>query len=438
MKGYVFTYLLVGVGVFGAFRSPLIALAVYVALAIIRPHFMWGFAGNMSGLSQWVGIALIAGWVLRGAGSWQFGRGRILVAALLAFAVWATISATMTTLAPTVAWDWTISMWKFVVPFLVGATTIRSPEWVRRMFWVIVISQGYVAYEMNFAYVFDGVNRVRELGYGGMDNNSFGIALVTTLGPTIALLISARAWWAKGIAAVAGLSMLHTILLTFSRGAMIGLIAVAIFAIIILPKRPSYLAVVLIGALVAFRFTGPELMDRFSSAFVEQENLDTSAASRLILWQNCLTVAIANPIFGLGPYQWPYIASSFGWTPLKSAHSVWVQTMAELGFPGVAWLALFFVMSFVRMWPLARSMARDPDSRERAAFATGVMLSAVGFAVSGQFVTLVGLEVPYYIVMVGVGMLAIAPESAFARVKNAVAMAPLPAINLPRRPKPLA
>ena len=39
------------------------------------------------------------------------------------------------------------------------------------------------------------------------------------------------------------------------------------------------------------------------------------------------------------------------------------------------------------------------------AIASAGVLSAVGFIVAGQFVSVAGLEVPYYIVMIGAGLL---------------------------------
>jgi probable O-glycosylation ligase (exosortase A-associated) len=411
MKGFLFVYALVALGVIGAFRNPLIPLGVYVCFAVLRPQSMWGFAGDLGGISYIVALAALTSWAVRGFGSWQFGsRGWPIVFSLLAFSVWATLSAALVADNGPVAWRWVESLWKFVLPFLAGATLLRSQEWTRRMLWIIVLSQGYVAYEMNYSYFVEGQNRVQEFGYGGMDNNSFGIGLAATLASAVALAITSKKWALKGVALACAAFILHTTLLTFSRGAMLGLIAVGVAAFLILEKRPKQLALVAIALVVTLQLIGPELMARFESAFVETEQLDGSAAGRLQLWRDCLTVAFANPIFGIGPNHWPLVAESFGWTPFKSGHSVWMQTSAELGFPGVAFLALFFGLTFVMLWPIARTKSRAPADREWSALAIGVMLGIVGYCVSGQFVTLTGLETPYYLAMVGVGLLVNRPQ----------------------------
>ena len=43
-------------------RSPLIGLFVYVGFAVLRPQFIWGWAGDFGGISLYVGVATLIGW----------------------------------------------------------------------------------------------------------------------------------------------------------------------------------------------------------------------------------------------------------------------------------------------------------------------------------------------------------------------------------------
>src|SRR5580704_7755911 len=92
MKGLILTYLITAAGAVGALRYPLFGLYVYVGLAVLRPQFIFGFAGDLSGLSLIVGVAVLIGWALNGFGSWSLARGRPVVLALLAFFVWFMVS----------------------------------------------------------------------------------------------------------------------------------------------------------------------------------------------------------------------------------------------------------------------------------------------------------------------------------------------------------
>jgi hypothetical protein len=81
-----------------------------------------------------------------------------------------------------------------------------------------------------------------------------------------------------------------------------------------------------------------------------------------------------------------------------------METAAEVGIPGVTALLAFFGFAALRLWPLARKRL-DDTNRCRVGAAMAVVLAVAGFASSGQFVSLAGLEVPYYVVMVGAAVL---------------------------------
>jgi probable O-glycosylation ligase (exosortase A-associated) len=406
VKGLVLVYLITAIGAIGAVWRPMVGLYAYVFFAVLRPHFLFGWAGNLSNISDIVGIAMIAGWTLKGFGSWKLGRGRSVTAALSIFTVWVWLSATQA-LDSSVAYPWGIEMMKILAPFLVGVTTLKTTAHWRTLLWVIVAAQAYVGAEMNLSYL-GGWNQAAS-GYGGMDNNSFGISLVATLGPAFALAMTEKRVTTRLMAAVCALVILHTVLLTFSRGAFVALLVVGATAFLIMPKRPIYVVTIILVALVTVRLIGPQLADRFATAFVASEERDESADSRVRLWRDCLDVALKRPMFGIGPRNWPLIAADYGWTRGKEAHSVWMQTLAETGFPGVGALALFFGLAIFRLWPLARSRL-NATSRLEAGGAMGVILSIVGFAVAGQFVTLTGLEIPYYTTLVGVVLVKSAGE----------------------------
>src|SRR5690606_38742386 len=81
----------------------------------------------------------------------------------------------------------------------------------------------------------------------------------------------------------------------------------------------------------------------------------------------------------------------------------WLQVGAELGPPALFCLLAFYVLTILRLLPLARG---SPISDERLRlYARMVIPSLCGFMVSAQFVTLNMLEAPYYVCLIGVGAL---------------------------------
>lgn len=426
MKGLVLIWVVTVLASVGSLRYPLIGLYTYVALAVLRPHFIFGFAGNLADLSFYVGVATLIGWALNGFGSWRLGRARSVIVALLMFVVWFTLSATQaidTSLMPVSLRE----LSKFVLPVLIGVTMMETSRQQQAMLWTIVLAQGYVGFEKNLEYL-QGYNFASE-GFGGMDNNCFGASLVTVIGPAIALVIVSRSWKARALAAAAGLLILHTTLLTFSRGAAVGLFAIAVAAFVVMPKRPRYIVAVLAAVLITIRFTGPQLAERYVSIFDTAAERDASSESRVDLWRDCLMVIQQYPILGVGPANWRVIAVSYGWPQGKSAHSVWMETAAETGIPGALLLFSFYALAGLKLWPIARERITD-ENRAEVATALGVVLSVVGFGVAGQFVSVPGLEVPYYVVMVGAAVL----KHRTSNEAKAVAVAPTPRIPSPMTP----
>ena len=419
MAGLLIIYAIVAIGMVVSLRKPVWGLLIYVGLSVLRPDALWGWAGNLHSMSRLTAMPLLIGWAFQGFGSWKFGPARPIVICLFLFTFWAIISSTQALVNSEVAWMTLVEFSKTLLPFLVGLTMLKTEKEVRQLLWVIVLCQAYVALDMNRMYL-DGYNRAGLEGYGGLDNNSFGISLVTTIGASLGLMLSAKDGRSRAVAGAATLLILHTILLTFSRGAFVGLIAVGVVAIIIFPKRPTYIGAIVLAVLIGFRFTGPELSERLGSTFEPREMRDASAQSRFDLWRDCMVIIGEHPLLGVGLENWPLVAPRFGWPDGKEAHSLWVQTAAEVGIPGVTFLVLFYLITIKKLWPIARGRAPGID-RSTAMFATGIVLSIVGFGVSSQFVSLRGLEPPFYLAMIGAVLIKIlaneAAEAIPARAK---------------------
>lgn len=413
MKGLIFTLMLTAGGAVGSLFDPFIGLLIYVSFAIIKPESMWFYSVPLGGnYSRIVALALLAGWAIHGFGNWDFGRGSRIVKIIFAFLVWAMLSAV---LAPDqgTAWVFIREMAKIVLPFVAGVTLLTSVARLKQLAWVIVLSQGFVALELNRAY-FDGFNQMQEIGFAGLDNNSVAIAMVTGFGLACYLGIFAERIWQRGLALVLAVLMAHSVMFAFSRGGMLGLIAVGCVAFVLFVREPKHLAYAVIIVMFMLRLAGPEVRKRFSTAFVEKEERDSSAASRIEQWGYCWDAMLSHPLFGVGPDHWLQVSATYREGKRMEAHSLWFQTGAELGIVGGGLLIAFYAVSIVSLWPIARawrSRGTWSDTGLRY-LAGGVIAALVGFSVSGSFVTLEGLEIPYYTVLLGTGVLKLAGRTA--------------------------
>jgi probable O-glycosylation ligase (exosortase A-associated) len=430
MKGLIFTYLLCYGGAFISLFQPFVGLLIYVCFAIIKPEALWDWSVPQGNYSRIVALALLVGWSLKGFGNWQFGRARTLVMALGAFWLWMVLGAVQAE-DPEVAWEAVEGLSKIVLPFVVGMTVVDSVQKVRQLAWVILLSQGYVAFEFNLSYL-EGRNRITEAPFAGLDNNSMAIALVASTGLGFFLGLHAQRWWQKLLAFGMAACCAHAVLFSFSRGGMLALIITGVVSFFVIPKKPKHYAIFLLAILLGLRLAGPEVRARFSTTFVDAEERDGSAQSRLDLWGNCWDSMLRYPIFGRGPNHWPLIVEEYGWPRGKAAHSLWMQVGAENGFPGLLFLVTFYVLCIARLWPYMRQRQLFPDPWFHDCPRL-VCASLIGFAVAAQFVSVWGLELPYYIALVGAGTLKLislsstSPGAAGPDAAIAEAPGPIPA-----------
>jgi O-antigen ligase len=292
----------------------------------------------------------------------------------------------------------------------VGITTIRTVVQLKQLAWVIVLSQGYLAYEFNMSY-YGGWNMLQEVGFAGQDNNTVAITLDACIGLAFFLALCSKRWWAKCLAFGLALLMMHAVMFSFSRGALLALIVTGGLTFYLIPKRGiHYLALILV-ILLGVRMAGKEVMERFATAFAKKEELDDSAKLRLKHWKACGDSILHKP-WGVGPNQWRYTAVTYG-LPKMEAHSYWLQMASECGIPGVLSLLAFYALCVLRLWPIAREKipVSDPWLNH---LARAVIAALAGFSFSAQFVSVTGVEVPFYVVLLGAGVIKLATAKPIA------------------------
>ena len=410
MKGLIFTYALTYGGAIASFINPFYGLLVYVCFAIIRPEFLWYWSLSSGGnFSRIIAIALLMGWAVHGFGKWNLGRSKSILFCLFGFWVWSLLSALVVASNKSVAFGFVEELAKILLPFVAGLTLIDSEKKLKQLAWVILLSQSYLAFEMNQTYL-TAFNPLQTPwgtgGFGGMDNNCVAIAMVTGAGMAFFMGMHERGW-RKWLAFGGAALMTHVVLFSFSRGGMVGLILMGSVSFWLIDKRPRHVALFGLAAIAGLIMAGPEVRDEFMSSFADAEQRDYSSQSRIDMWSDCLDAMQNHPVLGTGPNHWPVIAASYGWPPGKEAHTLWLQIGAELGIVGLGLLLGFYMTTAFRLYPYAKRKVAQASEWE-VLVARMTIAALAGFMVSAQFVSLEGLELPYYIMLVSAGTLKVA------------------------------
>ncbi len=407
MKGLLITYLLTGTGGSMALFNPFYGLLAFAALSIIKPEAMWPWAVTSGRYSLIVAIAMLVGWSYSRRATFNFGRSTVPVGILFAYLGWSVFLSLFAS-GQAEAWLYVETMTKIFVPFLVGLTAIDSTKRLKQLAWTIALCEGYVALEFNRVY-FSGYNQLAEEGFGTLDNNSAAIALVTALGVSTYLGVSAQRLWVKCLAFSLTAFMGHAVLFSYSRGGMLAMVVAAVVGFLVLKKRPMHYVGFALVAVLGFSQASPEIKARFMSSFGnEHGEREASAQSRVDLWKNCWNEMQNHPVMGCGPNHFPLVAPKYGWARGKEAHSLWMQTGAEMGFTGLGLLLGFFLLMIVRMWVLTWKQAELADPWH-GVVARMVITSLVGYVVAAQFVSLESLEMPYFVALLGAGVLKLNP-----------------------------
>jgi O-antigen ligase len=376
-----------------------------------------------------VAVCLLAGWAKRGFGNWSFGRAKPVVALLIAYWMWTILGAWA---APNqeVAWQFAEQISKIVIPVVVGATTIDSVRKLKQLAWVVLLSQGYLAFELNSLY-FSGRHQILEDGFLGMDNNVVGLTMATGTGLAFFLGILADRWWKRGIAFVLGMLMVHVVLFAFTRGGMLALLITGLVSFLLIPKKPAHILMLIVAVALGLRLAGAEVRERFMTMFADKEVRDDSAQSRIDLSLHCIDAMLREPVFGVGPNHWPLICVRYGYPPGKMAHTHWLAVGAEQGIIGFLCMIGFYGICMLRLWKLLRRKWYVPDPW-LVHGARMVIASLVGFAVAAQFLTIYGIEIPYYVALIGIGILKLTPTQARAGAETAADVASVPPVDEPR------
>ena len=407
MKGMLFTYAVT----FGATALspfyPFYAFLAYVAFANLKPEAIWSGSVTDGNYSRIVAVAFLAGWLLHGGGSWRLEKATAVVAPLLLYWVWLFLGA-VTSPAQAEAWYSFEILSKVFLPLLAGLTLISSLERLKQLAWVLVVTHGFLAFEFNQQYFSYGIN-TDEWMFAGLDNNSIAITMVTALGLAFFLGLASQVWWQKAFAFLAAGLMAHVVLFSMSRGGMLAMCVSGSLAFVLVPKRLlSYVALGIAGLLL-IGLAGANVRQEFFSSFGEEKELDASAQSRFQLTRDAIDCMLKNPVFGRGMENWGNVAPEYGWPRGKRAHNTWAEIGATLGVPGLALILTFYGVCCWKMLNISRDHPIPVDPWILW-MSRGIIASLAGFFASASFVTVDRIELPYYVVLLGAGMLKVLAE----------------------------
>jgi probable O-glycosylation ligase (exosortase A-associated) len=442
MKQLILMILLTAFGALGAlFNGPFWGLAVYYLFAVLRPQYLWKWTLLVD--VQWslyVALATLAATALYAIGFYNDPEEPERVKKLsvghlgiLGFAAWVWLSY-LNARDQTRSIQVVIEYSKILLMMGVAALVVRQCWQVWTLVFIAVCSLVYIAYEVNYMYLVNGYLGIYLNGYGGLDNNGAGMMIAMAIPMCVFIWEGFRKPWRWFFAAMIPV-LLHAVLMTYSRGAMVSVIATAPLVYFRSRRKGMMtLAFVAMAGIIPF-LAGPEIRQRFFS--IERYERDKTAQARMTSWNAGLGIARDYPILGIGPRNSPLVIQQYGGDVAKrTIHSQYIQIAADLGFVGLAWYLSILGSAWLSLRRVRKRMRRDPSqtAQHLYALACSVECSLVVFCVGACFLAVEVFELPYLLMIVSI-QLALAVETVGA-TEESRAVKPLvtsaPAISAAR------
>jgi probable O-glycosylation ligase (exosortase A-associated) len=449
MKQLIFMVAMTLAGTVGVYVvSPFWGVAVYYLFAVLRPQYIWDWS-LPSGVSWSFYVALatigaaVAGYLGVGLGAedrnappHKMCRAHVWV---LLFGAWVMLTY-FSAQSREAAFPWLIEYLKIFVMFAVAFSLTRTVGQVWALFLITGLALAYIAYEVNFLYLGSGYLGIFHKGYGGLDNNGAGLMLAMGVPLCWFAYEGSRGWWRLGFVLLIP-PLIHAVLMTYSRGAMVSLLAVC--PMILLRSRYRVRLALGGGALLVLAIpimAGPQIQARFFT--LSNHEVDESANLRWASWGAALEIVKDYPVWGVGIRNANLFSHLHGADKEgRTIHSQYLQVAADNGLVGLGLYLAMLGAGLACTWRCRRAVAGrdDPEGRRIQAIACGVECSLILYCVGSAFLSLEVFELSYLLLLLGAQLAVVSGAAEPARWGAPAGGGPLPHdYSLPAQPSPLA
>ncbi len=421
MKHFLFLTAMTLLGGLGSVYHPFWGILLYYALAVLRPQYLWNWALPVQ--LRWslfaACIVLVSLVINAGRGFFRF-RFNFVPVLILVYAL-LLMGSVVNAYNSETAVEWGIEYAKILAIALVTCVVVDRLWQIKAMVVMIVVCLGYIAWEINYLYFFEGRLDIFHKGYGGLDNNGaglmlgMGVPLAYTFGVAAKNRVMRLAAWFLAVL------MIHAMLMSYSRGAMISALVGVVWILIHHRPRKQAIIIALVAAMAVSMLAGQEIRDRFRSS--KDFDVDTSAQSRFDSWAAGWAIATDHPLTGQGIRNSKFYTKNYGADRMgRTIHSQYIQIAAD---SGILAMITYVALLIVTMHYLRRSRREcldylaafqeqhpgvEPDllTRQTVPLTLGMEGSLLIFAFGGIFLSMEVVELPWLLmVMAGVTALSV-------------------------------
>ena len=339
----------------------------------------------------------------------KFTRWPLEIFIFAAMLIGMALSSTNAQFDQSISWYRTMDYFKYWIFFILMiqmVNTLDKIEWFHR---VMILSAVWLVYR---CWDLRGTTGFRFENVGGdiiSDANHFASALVL-LFPFVFLKTLAKDRKIAIGAAILCFGMLMSVVISVSRGGIVGFMAAFLFIMVNFKQERLKMAFVMLclGSSVLI-FTNADQKERiFGIADAAQEETrDASAQGRVNYWQLSWQLFKSHPMTGVGIANFPYFSGP-ALEELKDgevghvAHSIWFEVLAE---GGLAVGVPFFMLIgrfFLRIRRLLKMVRENGVCEEQEGYIRVLAIAMASFLVSATFLNRLIYEPIYWCIALSV------------------------------------
>jgi O-antigen ligase len=299
---------------------------------------------------------------------------------------------------------------KVVIVFILMVNLLDSHKRLFSLFKLLLIGGVWIAYGAIQVYIEgkymlrhrSGISRIAGVGGGMFGNpNDLANALVMLIPLAIALGLCRKGFMRWVYFGVAGFLSI-AVLITFSRGAFLGLVALSAFLMFKLFRGKRIKMVFIASMAVVFLMVAAPggFGNRISTIFDQDKDKTGSASERQELLKRGLLIAAARPLgVGLANYHMFSLRE-------QKAHNGYIEISGELGLLGLfAYLVINF-KPLSRLRKLERELEASTDGRSSNTYYLCISVQAVlvAYVVCSMFASIQYFWYLYYPVAYAIGL----------------------------------
>ena len=381
-------------------------LFLFSIILYLRPYEMFPALSSLTSMAFYTGLATLIIYSITQIileGNLTARPREINLALLLGFAA---ILSIPLAIDPAEAWkNFSEILVKALLIFIVIVNVVRTE---RRLHLLILLALAVSVY-LSFNAIQDYQSGVFRIGKEVHDNlriagrikglfensNDLALHLVTMAPIAFALAFAKRNPIAKFVYLASAALIVAAIVVTFSRGGFLGLVAVSFVLVRKLGRKNRLTATVgfALAVVLFFTFAPGDYGGRLSTIFDSTADLTGSSSQRNQVLQRSVLVALRYPLTGVGLGNFHHRSYQE-----LGTHNAYTQVGSEMGLVALVIYLMFLLAPLKRLRDVEQESRENPGDRRFYYLSIGLQASLIGYMVSSFFGAVAYQWYVYYLV----------------------------------------